>query len=791
LLTLVKSVNFICLFFILLFLALANPISVFAQGTGAILKGKLIYKSNGPAEGLVVRIKRLGNISTTNKDGSFVLANLSPLNDTLIVSFGGQPVLKIGFSLHKNEVKDLGIIALPEPVNVLQTVEISGHRENSYKDDYSFFGNKTQTPMIDIPQAISTVSADLIKDQMDFTLKDAMNNVAGANQYSGFDEYTIRGFRAENARDINGLRGYNTTYTNAMLVNIDRVEVIKGPTATLYGNCDPGGTINLVTKKPLSEDEFSADVYGGAWDHFRAEADATGSLNYAKTLLYRFNAGYDQTKSFQNGFYSKSYEIGPSFSFVPGTKFRVNADFSVSHINSVLNNGQPGINGDPNLLATPISLATTQPGDFLHETDIASNFNATCQLTPKLAFNIGYLNYITQQNVDSHGLNNYITPDSVSLYYTAWTYHTVTNTISNYFTYRDKGSKISQQVVFGYDYIRSTVNLNQQYYELPQFGTGNGIVGTMNLDKPQYYVRPVNTYQLSTFDSDASDVDDDIYHTQGVYMQDDITYGKWKALLSLREEFYKGDDTTGGIRENVFLPRVGIVYSIDPHFSTYATWNNGFDSFEAATSTQIYNAPFKPLTTHLLEAGAKVSLFDDKLSATVALYQLTVENVAVSANVISDPNLFTQQGQNQSRGVEVEAAGNILPNLSVKLSYAYCNALVTKSEVPSQVGTRVENAPLNSSGSWVNYTVADGFCKGLGISLGHTASDKRYTLDSGTNLPGYLVFNGGLHFKKSHYRLGLNIYNITNQTYWIGADNNVNKWPGQPRNAMTDLGYIF
>ncbi len=86
---------------------------------------------------------------------------------------------------------------------------------------------------------------------MAFNLKDAVNEVAGVNQYSGYDEYTIRGFRAENARDINGLRGYNTTYTSSMLVNIERVEVIKGPTATLYGNCDPGGTINLVTKKPL------------------------------------------------------------------------------------------------------------------------------------------------------------------------------------------------------------------------------------------------------------------------------------------------------------------------------------------------------------------------------------------------------------------------------------------------------------------------------------------------------------------------------------------------------------
>ena len=152
----------------------------------------------------------------------------------------------------------------------LQDVEISGRIAKSYKSDYSFFSTKTEAAFKDIPQTISTVTKELISDKMELTLKDAAVDVAGVNQYSGYDEYTIRGFRAENAQDINGLRGYNSTYTSNMLVNIERVEVIKGPTATLYGNCDPGGTINLVTKKPLENKGATIDVYGGTWDHFRA-----------------------------------------------------------------------------------------------------------------------------------------------------------------------------------------------------------------------------------------------------------------------------------------------------------------------------------------------------------------------------------------------------------------------------------------------------------------------------------------------------------------------------------------
>ncbi|MEO6960492.1 MAG: TonB-dependent receptor plug domain-containing protein, partial [Puia sp.] len=98
-----------------------------------------------------------------------------------------------------------------DSVRTLQLVEVLGRTQKSYKSDYSFFGSKTETPVIGIPQSISAITKELVQDKMEFTLKDAASGVAGVNDYSGYDEYTIRGFRAENARDINGLRGYNTT----------------------------------------------------------------------------------------------------------------------------------------------------------------------------------------------------------------------------------------------------------------------------------------------------------------------------------------------------------------------------------------------------------------------------------------------------------------------------------------------------------------------------------------------------------------------------------------------------
>jgi len=764
------------------------------QKNSASIKGRIIAADGNPAL-VTVELKNLKRITVTDNNGNFRLERLPSLQDTLIITSiesrtWSQPVV-----LQKNEAVNLGDVHLSFNVRKLQDVEVKGRLAHSYKSDYSFFGNKREAPIKDIPQSISTVTKELIKDKMEFTLKDAMDEVAGVNQYSGFDEYTIRGFRAENSRDINGLRGYNTTYTSSMLVNIERVEVIKGPTATLYGNCDPGGTINLVTKKPLENNESSIDVYGGNWNHFRAQGDVTGPLNKSKTLLYRFNAGYDVTNSWRNEQHSNSFELAPSLTYIPNNKLQVNLDFSLSHINTVLDWGQPGYLNDPDLKTTPISLSAGQQGDYLRETDLAAIATVSYKFNNHFSFNTGWLHYTTSQNVGNHGVEGYITPDSVDLYYTSWTYPTTTNTISSYFTDKFNTGRANNELVFGYDFIRSKVNLNQNYYELPdQFGAGSGIVGTFSLKNPAYPNRPVSAYQLSKDDADATDVNDNIYHTQGIYAQDQISLDKWKLLFSLREEFYKGDDvgdSSQDLGETVFLPRIGLVYQITPNISAYATYNKGFDAFEASAGAQVFNAPFKPQISELLEAGVKGNFLANKLSASLAVYQLTLLNVAVSANILSNPNLFVQQGQNRSRGIELETAGNILPNLRVTLSYANCLAKVTESLVPSQVGMRVENAPRNNSGSWIKYTFDKGFVKGLGISIGHSQVGWRTTLDSATNLPGYMIINAGVHYKCKHFMLAMNAFNITNETYWMGAYNNVNKWPGAPRNYMVNLGYSF
>ena len=134
------------------------------------------------------------------------------------------------------------------------------------------------------------------------------------------------------------------------------------------------------------------------WDHYRAQGDITGPLNKSKTLLYRFNAGYDKTHSFRNHYFAKSYELAPSVSFIPNEKIQLNVDFSLSHINTILDRGQPGFQNDFTLKSTPINLIASQPGDYLHETDVATNVLFSYKINKHINFNSGYLHYTTQQN---------------------------------------------------------------------------------------------------------------------------------------------------------------------------------------------------------------------------------------------------------------------------------------------------------------------------------------------------------------------------------------------------------
>lgn len=792
-----KNKILFCVFFCLTISALLNAQTPKNSGIG----GRLLSTDKSPAVFVRVELKALHKMVFSDAEGKFTFQNLPDINDTLLVSSIQYKQYKLPVTICCGNKLQTGDIILAFDVAALEDIEIKGNIYSSYKNNYSFFGTKTQTKLKDIPQTISSVSKELVKDRMDYSLNDVIENIAGVNLFSDYQEYTIRGFRAENPRLINGLRTYNASLVPPMLANIERVEVIKGPAAVLYGNNDPGGLINMITKKPLPEKMYEVSAGWGSWNDKRLSADIGGPMNDSRSLLYRFNTAYRNTNSFRNELFNKSFQLAPSFSYTPNSKLSLNFDFSFSHTNTIVDRGVPGKhNGD--LFSTPITLMIAQPGDYLRETDIGSIITFSYKFNPHFSINSSYLNYIIKQELTEHGVKNYITNDSVALYYTNRNTNAVTHNITNYAVFNFNTGKVKHQFLTGFDFIANDAELEQWNGELPdKFGEGSGIVGTFSLIDPQYFKRPVNTYFKSNTVSEGADDDDAAeYFSTGIYIQEQLSLKKWQLLFSLRQEFYKtGDDdeqsagnldSLDDLKQNVLSPRIGITYKINDDVNVYATWNKGFEPFEASANLPAFGGPFKPVYSQLFETGLKAEIFKKRLYASVAVFKIKQTNVLVNANDPSNPDRSIQAGADASKGFEIEANGSFTHNLSIAVSYAYDITKIISGNNPAEVGKVEANAPKNISGSWVKYYFFNGIFKNLSLAAGHSQVSNRNTYTD-IILPGYCIFNAGIGYNYKRFVVNCNFNNISNKSYFEGGYNNVNKWPGKPFNVMAEVSYKF
>ena len=253
--------------------------------TGSI-KGSITTIEGQGAQFVKLYIKGINVGTLTDKEGKFILENITSGSHTLVASSFGLKTVEKQVEVKAGETTEL-YFSMEDNTLELQSVEIIGRKENDYKSDFSFAGTKMEMKSVDIPQSISTVTKEVIKDQQAYRLNDVAKLAAGVNQFSTYDDITMRGFRNSEYRLINGMRMTPNFWSSPLLVNIERVEFLKGPSSALFGNSNPGGTINMVTKKPLKEQQSAIDFATGSFGTLRTTADFTGPLNEKGNLLYR------------------------------------------------------------------------------------------------------------------------------------------------------------------------------------------------------------------------------------------------------------------------------------------------------------------------------------------------------------------------------------------------------------------------------------------------------------------------------------------------------------------------
>lgn len=799
-----------CKFTLLLLLVLTtvNTTLIYAQST---VSGVVTDAQSGePLTGVNIGLEdsRKGTFSDAN--GVYTLENINENSITLLFSVIGYETKRVDVDFNGGSTENVDVQLSKTFLN-LEEVEIVGRSNQTYRSDYSFAATKTVTLTKDIPQSISVVTKEVLDDQNVYHLGEAVKNISGINQFSGYNDFTLRGFRSGSgsARLINGLKAGFGFWNQPITPHLERIEVIKGPASALFANTNPGGTINMVTKKPLEYSRNTINFTTGSYDTYRTTADFTGPLNDTRTILYRLNVGYENADSFRNLQYNENYILAPSLSFIPNEKTKVNVDLVYNQTHTRLDRGQAIFNQDEDLTSTPISFSLSQPGDYQDLTEFYATLSLNHSFNDNLSLNVSYLKFNYIEDLEEHRTSNTFLPGQpniLQLAYIRRMQEDDNDSFTSYFVGKAATGIFEHKIVLGVDYNQKDTNRSQwgargdENFVVGDDLQPGGNVENFDLENPVYTLnRNPETYVANWIDQPWFE-DPVRSYTTGVYLQDQMRIGeKLQVLIGLRQEFYtnrlnQNDGDFEYINQRKFLPRFGAVYSLNNNFNVYGTYVEGFEPQDASTlqDTELYGGPFDPLTSTMGEVGIKSELLNKKMLFTLSLYQITQNNILVNANDEGNPNLLEQRGEEQARGFEVDVNGVINDNLSITANYAFNNAEITESDNPDEVGRIKENAPKHQGGFWGRYYMNEsGPLGGLGFALGGNFVSERNTMEQALQLPGYALFNAAVYYRVDNLKLSVNINNIFDKVHWTGGYNYGRIYPGTPRNFLTSISYSF
>ncbi len=809
--------------------------------------GKIIDAESQPVLGATVSYTNqdsgITNGTVTQDNGEFTFELEQTGNYQINVSYIGMSALRLQKTFSQNQVYDLGALVLEEDEEQLQSVEIIGRVRKDYNSDYSFSATKIAIKNKELPQAVATVTKELIDDRIAFQLPDAVKTVSSVSATGLYNHYNIRGItQGDDGQMLNGMRTRQYYFLQPITSHLERVEVIKGPSSVTFSSADPGGTVNMVTKKPLAEQRSAIGFTTGSFGTLRATADFTGPLNESKTVLYRFNAAFQEADSFRDVVNNNAILISPSLSYVPNENTSFNVEMIYNDAKGNLDRGQPifgAINGEFDLNSTPITRNVGASNDHYKTKEVIFMANFNQKFTENFGFNAQFMKQTWDEDLAEHrvdgaavDIDGNVISTLARMRYDKRQQFWETDNFSAYFNYDIKKGNITNKILVGYDatrwerqigagFLRArrylTVNGGQANYDASNPGnfqqmTVDGVtmpvpaVPHFNLENPFNGARNTDNYNLAELTIPAN-----LNTSNGIYIQNQFKVGKFSALVNLRYEWftdifdYKNNEEE--FKTSAFVPRLGLTYEVTKDISAYATYLGGFQPHTNTVSLSptaegffwaASPSRFDPLESSLIEVGAKAEFLNGKIFANVAIFNVTQKNILLGDTY--DLDNLTTRGEQRSRGFETDISGYVLPNLQLTASYAYTDATIEEDAVEEFIGARIGGAPKHNANFWGRYDFnSSSILKGIGIGLGAQYVDERYTWYNPTYdtsrvlLPEYTVFEGAVYYKPNNTKMQLTIKvnNLFNKTYWLGGLNPSRLGPGAPRNVLLNATYKF
>jgi iron complex outermembrane receptor protein len=672
-----------------------------------------------------------------------------------------------------------------KPVKVPQVV-VKDFREHDYAVDDASTATRIPAPIQDTPRSVEVVTRQVIDDQKVIRFSEALRNVSGTFQSSTQGgqggTFMIRGFASDLNVFKNGFRDDSTFSSRVQrdIINIERIEVVKGPPSYLYGRSDPGGVINQITKAPLRNPYYSGEMIIGSYGLYRPTMDIGGPFNDSKTLTYRFNAMYESAESYREGVKTERFFLTPTFGWDIGsrTTFRFEGEYlyDKSPIDRGLVAFGNGVAPIPisRFLGDPTRRGETQQGKatltLLHQFNEMFRWRTAFRAAVTKSGYSSLESNVLDETTGILTLARFEIPTTVQSHYLQNELHGAFST-----------GAIKHRMLLG-------VELGREVSSAQAFGDFGSLGSFINIFNPAD--RLFVDGALSKF-SDTKQVNnilgtyfgDQIDLLENLHMHAGGRFDVFEQNLTNRPNDSTPDTTEDSQTNTAFSPSIGISYQPWKPIALYANYTESFAPQEAGARS-VAGQLFDPERGKAWEGGIKLQAFEDRLRSTIAVFDIRKKNV-LTADPANGFFFSVATGQQRSKGIEFDIAGKILPGWDIIANYAYIDARVTQ-DVLFQVGSRVPNSALHQGSLWTTYFFQEGVVKGFGAGIGMFAQGKRNGIfqcqdpancQAPFELPGFVRLDAALYyrkqeaFKRTNLLAAINFTNLLDQRYFTGAQN--------------------
>jgi catecholate siderophore receptor len=752
-------------------LALFVPLVSPAIAQISPVMGTVVDSSHAPVEGARVSAIPDGGgqavRTATDSHGAFVIS-LPPGQYTLSIESDGFLPISRRLSAGSDTARQEFVLQVAGPQETVDVTAAAG-----YQVPVISSATKTPTPLLDVPQAVTVVSRELMADQMMTSMSDVVQYMPGITAHQGEnnrDQIIMRGNSSSADFFVNGVRDDVQYFRD--VYNLDRVEALKGPNALMFGRGGGGGVINRVVKEAGSRPLRELSVQAGGYDNERVTTDLDQPLG--ERTAVRFNGMYESSGSFRDRVNFERGAVNPTFTFSPSADTRITAGYEHLRDDRVADRGITSFEGRP---------ARVDPSTYYGDPD---------QSKVRLRVNLGTVGI--EHRAGGLTLRNRTMIGGYDRFYQNFVPGPASADASTVrlSAYNNASARTN---VFNQSDVTFVTTTGPVRHTLLA-GAEVGHQSTDNFRNTGYFDDNATAIQVPfaaptidtpvTFRQSATDADNHVRtNVAAAFAQDQVELSRYLQVIGGvrfdRFDLRYHDNRGGDARERVdrlVSPRAGIVVKPVASVSLYTSYSVSFlpSSGDQFSSLTAITEQVKPEKFDNYEIGAKWELAS-RLALTSAVYRLDRTNTR--ATDPTDPTRIIQTGSQRTNGFELGINGEVLPAWRVAGGYANQDAFVTSATVSAREGAQVAQVPHHTFSLWNNYRFVPAVAAAVGVIH---RSAMFAGIDNTVVLPGYTRVDAAIYVTlRKDLRLQINAENLSDTAYFINADGNTNISPGAPR----------